>query len=88
VNGLTLPCPYLIYLRGRVVSHVQTVQSDKDTLHHVDKPFIDLIPLGLVRLHLEAFGLGVAILTTDGMRANPIEDITIFAEKHDEALKF
>jgi hypothetical protein len=41
-----------------------------------------------VRLHPEAFGLGVAILTTDGMRENPIEDIAIFAEKHDEALKF
>jgi hypothetical protein len=45
------------------VSHVQIDQSDYDTLHHVDKPFIGLIFLRLVRLHSEVFGLGVAILT-------------------------
>jgi hypothetical protein len=28
VNGLILPYPYLLYLRGRVVSHVQFVQTD------------------------------------------------------------
>jgi hypothetical protein len=46
------------------VSHVQIDQSDWDTLYHVDKPFIGLILLGLVRLHSKAFGLGVTILTT------------------------
>jgi hypothetical protein len=63
VNVLILPYPYLLYLRGKGVSHVQIDQSDKDTLHHVDKPCIGLILLGLVRLHFEAFGFGVAILT-------------------------
>jgi len=46
------------------MSHVPIDQSDKDILHHVDKPFIGLILLGLVRLHFEAFGFDVAILTT------------------------
>jgi hypothetical protein len=46
------------------VSYAQIDQSDYDTFHHVDKPFFGLILLGLVRLYFEAFGLGVAILTT------------------------
>jgi hypothetical protein len=46
------------------VSHVQIDLSDYDTLHDVDKPFIGLILLGLVRLPSEAFGFGMAILTT------------------------
>jgi hypothetical protein len=50
VNGLILPYPYLLYLRGRIVSHVQFVQTDKDILHHVDMLFIDLNFLGLVIL--------------------------------------
>jgi hypothetical protein len=64
LNGLILPYPYLLYLRDRVVSHVEFVQTDKDILHHVDKPFIDLNFLGLVRLLFEVFGLGVAILAS------------------------
>jgi hypothetical protein len=44
------------------MSHVQIDQSDYDTLHHVDKPFIGLNFLGLVRLLFDMFGLGVAIL--------------------------
>jgi hypothetical protein len=62
VNGLILPYSYLLYLRERVVSHVQFVQTDQDILHHVDKPFIDLNFLGLVRLLSEVFSLGVAFL--------------------------
>jgi len=46
------------------VSHVPIDKSNYDILHHVDKPFIGLILLGLVRLHFEAFGFDVAILTT------------------------
>jgi hypothetical protein len=45
------------------VSHVPIDHSDLDILHHVNKPFIGLILLGLVRLHFEAFGFDVAILT-------------------------
>jgi hypothetical protein len=46
------------------VSHVPIDQFDYDILHHVDKRFIGLILLGLVRLHFEPFGFDVAILTT------------------------
>jgi len=49
---------------GRGVSHVPIDQFDYDILHHVDKRFIGLILLGLVRLHFEPFGFDVAILTT------------------------
>jgi hypothetical protein len=44
------------------VSHVQIDQSDYDTLQDVDKPFIGLILLELVRLHSKAFVLGVLYL--------------------------
>jgi hypothetical protein len=64
VNGLILPYPYLLYLWGRGVSHIPIDQSDEDILHHVDKPFIGLILLRLVRLYFEAFCFDVAILTT------------------------
>jgi hypothetical protein len=72
VNGLIFPYPYLLYLRGKVVSNVQIDQSDYDTLHHVDKPFIGLILLGLMRFHYEAFSLGVAILTIVTAEEEPL----------------
>jgi hypothetical protein len=46
------------------VSLIQYVQSAKDTLHHTDKLFIELIVLELTRLQLEIVGLGVASLAT------------------------
>jgi len=48
------------------------------TLFIIDKPFIDLIFLGLVRLYFEGFDVAVFAV---------FEDIAIFAKKHDEAWK-
>jgi hypothetical protein len=68
VNGLILP-----YLWGRVLSLTQFVKFGQGILHHSDKPLIELIVLGLIRLQLEAVGLVVASLATMTARAtNPL----------------
>jgi len=60
------------------VSHVPIDKSNYDILHHVDKPFIGLILLGLVRLHFEAFGFDVAILTTMMAGRIPLRIMPLF----------